>query len=213
MQSPLIRALVTGAAWAVLTVAAIVPFLFWGTDKAPEFYGAFVAAIVAAIAVVLGAFYQAELTRKRDDEIRRTEQLSEATELYYWLDHAVQELELITQILNGFRDRLIAGESKIEFPLDQLREIVSAKFMDELLLRAKTASRLPSAIAAAITETLYRTFTATDRVYKMRGAAPDFPFNLNHVEQFLFVNDRRTLKLKEARESLGQYLAGQQAKK
>ena len=77
-----LRNLAAGAVWAGVGFAAAIPLLIWGSDKAPEFYGAFTAAIVAAIAVILGAYYQAELARRRDDAIAKQLQIAEATDLF-----------------------------------------------------------------------------------------------------------------------------------
>src|ERR1700729_108730 len=110
-MSPFVRSLAAGAVWAAVGLAAVVPFLLWGNDKAPQFYGAFMAAIVAAIAVVLGAYYQAELTRRRDDEIARRQEIAEATDLYLWLGHAVGEMNFIVQFMQEIHDRLTRGDA------------------------------------------------------------------------------------------------------
>ena len=193
------RNLAAGAVWAGLGFAAAIPLLIWGSDKAPEFYGAFTAAIVAAIAVILGAYYQAELTRRRDDTIARQAQIAEATDLFLWLEHAIGEMNFIARVLEGFGDSLNGDDAnKLNMPLEQYREVVSSQFMEELRDRAKAAARLSPVLGVIVAPTLYDTFLAIDRIYRFRGASPDAKFGLKQIEQHLFVTRRRIAKLEEA---------------
>jgi len=207
MRSPFWQSLAAGAVWAALGFAAAIPLFLWGSDKAPEFYGAFVAAIVAAIAVILGAYYQAELTRRRDDAIQQREQIAEATDLYYWLEHAAQEMDFIASVLDGMHTHLTAtGAPRIEMPIEQFREVVSARFMGELRDRAKIAARLPPTIAALVAPILYRTFSIVDRVYFLRGATDDFSLDLKYIEQQINVTKLRADQLHDALAIVGEYL-------
>ena len=185
-------------------MAAAVPFLLWGNEKAPEFYGAFMAAIVAAIAVVLGAHYQAELTRRRDDEIAREERIAEAMDLYLWLEHAIGELEFIGKILNEFHSRLVehGANNHLDLSLERYREVVSSKFMDELRDRAKAAAKLSPIIGILVAPALYDTFLAVDRVYRFRGASQDAKFDLKQIERHLVVTNARIAKLRDAQEAI-----------
>jgi hypothetical protein len=206
-MSPFVRSLAAGAVWAAVGLAAVIPFLLWGTDKAPEFYGAFMAAIVAAIAVVLGAYYQAELTRRRDDALAREERIAEAMDLFLWLEHAIGEMEFIGDVLSGFRAQLGEGSAtELNFPLDRYREVVSSQFMDELRDRAKAAARLSPMVGVLVAPTLYDTFLAVDRIYRFRGASPDAKFGLKQIDQHILVTNRRIAKLKEAQEAIETFL-------
>lgn len=182
-SSQLLRYLASGAVWAALGFAAVIPFLLWGSDKAPEFYGSFVAAIVAAVAVVLGAYYQAELSRRRDDEILKQTQIAQATDLFLWLEHAIGEMEFIARVLSGIRDSLAnKGETSLDMPIEQYREVVSSQFMEELRDRAKTAARLSPALGIIVAPILCDTFLAIDRVYRFRGSSPSFKPSAQNVE-------------------------------
>ena len=104
-QSPIVIVPVAGAAFGL----ALLPFLVAGTEKAAEFYGSFAAAIVAAIAVILGASYQAHLARKRDEELRIADLVSTATEVFLWLERCITELERAAYRLDEFAKRSEAG--------------------------------------------------------------------------------------------------------
>jgi hypothetical protein len=202
-MSPFVRSLAAGAVWAAVGLAAVVPFLLWGNDKAPEFYGAFMAAIVAAIAVVLGAYYQAELTRRRDDALAREARIAEAMDLFLWIENAIGEMEFIGEMLNRFSKRLKEDSAdKLDLSLERYREIVSSKFMEELRDRAKSASRLSPIIGVLVAPILYDTFLAADRIYRFRGASLDAKFSPEQIERHILVTSARIVKLKDAQEAI-----------
>ena len=148
MKSPFLGHVIAGATWAALTFAVAVPFMFLGREKAPEFYGSFAAAIVAAIAVVLNAFYQAKLTTDRDDTNRKKQELAETTALYFWLDYAIEEMEFISRILAEFEAKLGNDTGlALDMSIEQLREVLTAKFMQDLPIQARAATQLPPPIA------------------------------------------------------------------
>jgi hypothetical protein len=205
-MSLFLRNLATGAVWAALGLAATIPFLVWGSERAPEFFGAFTAAIVAAIAVVLGAYYQAELTRRRDDEIARRKQIAKATDLFLWLGHAIREMSFIANFLHSVRERQKAGFG-FDISIDRYREIVSAPFMEELRERARESGRLSPMLGAIVAPVLYDTFQIVDRIYHFRGALPADKFDPDGVEQHHAVTLRRVEKLRQARTAVGDFLA------
>ena len=206
-RSQLLRSVVIGAVISALALAAIFPIFVWGSDKAPEFYGAFMAAIVAAVAVILGAYYQAELTHRRDITLRRQERNAEAIDLCFWLEHSSQELEFIEEVLQKTRDKLVAGsKTHMEMPLDQFREIISAQFFEELLPRAKIASQLPRAFAGPITRAIYNTFRVSDRIFLLRGAVEDFHASVENIDQYLLILNRRSKQLRVAADLIQEYL-------
>jgi len=61
-------------------------------------------------------------------------------------------------------------KTQTELPFDQVREIISVRFFNELT-KASAASRLPFAMAGEVTKELYNTFTAADRIFRLRGAS------------------------------------------
>ncbi len=208
MKSSLPRNLATGAVWVALGVAVVLPFLFWGTEKASEFFGAFTAAIVAAIAVIAGTYYQAELTRRRDNAILERDRVAEATDLFLWLEHAIDEMEFIASLLGRFRDNMGKSvDEKLDIPLEQYREVVSAHFMREIQDRAKTAARLSPELGLSVTPILYGTFRAVDRVYQFRGASNNFQPTREQVERHLTITGHRIEKLRDAQIAVGVFLA------
>lgn len=165
---------VQGAAIGLLCAAAIVviavPFLVLGSQRAPEFFGAFVAALVAAVAVIIAAYYQATLTRQRDEELRRREQYAQAVDLCCWLDHAMSELEFIAGTLVGISQRLSnEGATSLDWNQQRYREVVSADFMRELPARAKSAAQLPWSVAEPVAKSLYQTFMRVERLHWRQG--------------------------------------------
>ena len=205
-MSSFVRSLAAGAVWAAIALAAVIPFLLWGSDKAPEFSGAFMAAIVAAIAVVLGAYYQAELTRRRDDEIARREEIAEATDLFLWLGHTIGEMNFVLQFMRKVHDDLTNGTAA-GVALDQYREAVSPPFMEELKDRAKTSARLSPSMGVIVAPVLYDTFLSMDRVYRFRGASLDLKFDAGLVEKHLLVTESRITALERAQAAVGDFLS------
>jgi len=206
-QSDIVRGVATGLALVAGGTVVVIPFLFWGSSHAPEFFGAFTAAIVAAVAVVLGAHYQASLTRQRDDEIRKRDQTGEILELYFWLGHASQEMEFIADILDRMKARMaVSAQTKLPLPLQQFREITSSAFMDELLERAKAASKLPVDVSSVAVHVLYGTYTEADRIYRHRGATEDYHPPTEILEKYASVAHARAKKLEAASKEIELYL-------
>lgn len=64
-------------------VAAVIfflclPFMLFGAQGAPQFFGAFFAALAGLAGILVGALYNASLTRKRDDRQERIKALAAA---------------------------------------------------------------------------------------------------------------------------------------
>jgi hypothetical protein len=199
MSSAASKYLIVGLVVVASLFAVTMPVLVWGSDKAPEFFGAFTAAIVAAVAVIIATYYQADLTRRRDALLKKEEEISDAVDLCFWLEHAANEMDFIARTLGGIRGNLIAsGKTHIEMPTGQLREITSAKFFDELLSRAQAAARLPKEISRQIVRTIYATLTVSDRMLMLRGATDDFRPSIENIDRYLFVLGRRTQEFRSA---------------
>lgn len=205
-MSRTLRYLAPGVPWASVGFILAIPLLIWGSDKAPEFYGSFTAAIVAAVAVIAGTYYQADLARRREDEIARRDRIAEALDLFVWLEHAVGEMEFIAGLLERFAEDL-GDDDTLQMSLERYREMVSAKFMDELRDRAKSAARLSPALAGIVAPILYDTFLKVDRIYRFRGASDHAKFGRAELEKHLFITRRRIEKLEEAQDEIGKFLA------
>jgi len=202
----ILRYLAPGVLWAFAGFIFAIPLLIWGTDKAPEFYGSFTAAIVAAVAVIAGTYYQAELARRRDDNAARQSQIAEALSLFSWLEHAIGEMKFIEELLESFRDRT-GEEEALDMPADQYREAISSRFMEELRDRAERAARLSPALAAQVAPTLYKTFLAVDRIYRFRGTPANFKIGRQIIEGQLVVARRRIETLEQAQAHVNAFLA------
>jgi hypothetical protein len=206
-QSDVVRGAAIGLALAGGVGVVAIPFLVWGSEHSPEFFGAFAAAIVAAIAVVLGAYCQHDLMRKRDAERRDIELIGETIELMFWLDYAAKEMDFIAVALREIHTRMIECElSEIEMPVVEFRRVVSARFMDELLARAKEASKLPEKVAAPVVQTLYDTASQAERIYDLRVVSPAFKPQITDVETYIKIVQVRADKLHEAKEIIGVYV-------
>jgi hypothetical protein len=207
-MSLFLRNLASSLVWAALAVAALIPILLWGSDKAPDFYAPFVAALVAAIAVILGAYYQAELARRRDDESAKHKTIAEATDLYLWLGYAESEMELIEAVLLNLREYVASRDgAKLDLSVTQYRELVSSQFMDEIRDRAKVAARLSPGLGAVVAPILYDTFQATARVYRLPQSATVANYGPAQIERHASITKRRIEKLKEARSEVAKFLA------
>ena len=184
---------------ALIATLILAPSLFaLDGENAPEFYGAFTAALVAAAALIFGAYYQDHLARLKDEKARTEERTAESIELCFWLDHCDSELEFILKVLTRMKERLSNSGRKIDMPLDQFREVISSHFFDGLLQRVRAASRLNPEIAAFVTSEIYRTYTTVDRIFRLRGASEDFRPTLEDLEKYIFVLSRRRAKLQTA---------------
>jgi hypothetical protein len=207
-ENSFLRYLAASAVWVAIGIAVALPLYIWGSDRAPEFYGGFIAAIVAAIAVVLGSYYQAELTRKRDAALRDQERTASALDLLFWIENAADEMNFIAAILADMKDRVAVAPSDgaLDMPLERFREVVSAKFISELPIRAREASQLPAGLSEPVTRTLYQTFRTADRVWHLRGAIDVYRPSLKALEQHLIVVQAREHQLRDCALSLRAYL-------
>jgi hypothetical protein len=206
-QTDVVRGAAIGLSLAAGVGVVAIPLLVWGSEHSPDFFGAFAAAIVAAVAVVLGAYYQASLNRQRDDELRKRDQTAEIVEMYFWLGHAAREMEFIASVLSKMHSRLAENARyQLQMPVEQFREMISAHFMDELLLRAKAASKLPFDLASPLVHVLYGTFSEADRIYRLRGATPEYHPSIEEFEKYVNVAQARTKKLEDAKAEVETYL-------
>jgi hypothetical protein len=206
LQSDFVRGAAIGMLCAAAIAVVAIPILVWGREGAPEFFGAFAAAIVAAIAVVTGAYYQASLTRQRDEEIRRQEQYAQAVDLCFWLDHAVSELEFIADTLAGISRHLEKeGASSLEWTQQRYREVVSAEFMNELPARAKSASRLPLPMAEPVAKALYKTFMRVERLHWRRGIPDGQIVTAIHIAEHEKVVRTEGERLRSAQQILSEF--------
>lgn len=201
---------VRGAAIGLLCAAAIVvvavPYLVLGSQHAPEFFGSFVAALVAAIAVIIAAYYQSTLTRQRDEEQHRREQYATAVDLCCWLDHAASELEFIADTLAGMSRRLIEdGASDLDWTQQQYREVVSAEFMCELPARAKCAALLPWSVAEPVARAIYKTFMRVERLHWRRGIPDNQTVTASHVAEHEQIVRTEAARLRAAQQALSEY--------
>lgn len=201
-----------GLACAALGFAAALPIVVFGSDKSPEFYGAFAAAIIAAAALLLGSFYQDNLTRERDEKLLQQTRNAEAIDLCFWLRHCDGELEFIESALKRMRDNLKSqGKLSLEMPLERFRGIIAPHFHEELLEKAKIASKLTPEMAGLVAGDLYKTFIVADRIFLLRQATDDYQPSLEAIEKYVLVIGRRREVLRRDALLIEEFLVGKGA--
>jgi len=129
----------------------ILPFVLWNTEKAAEFFGAFSAAIVAAISILVAAAYQADLTRKRDDALRQADLISEAKLLFLWLDSCITRLERNVYRLDAFADAVRDGKRpQVEQTFGNFRMHFFPIPSDEAIARLPALAKFPIDLALSV---------------------------------------------------------------
>jgi hypothetical protein len=113
------------------------------------------------------------------------------------LKHVADEMDFLTSIVTRMKTSLDESGT-IDLPLDQLREVLSARFFEELPQRAKEASKLPGSLGEEIADILYTTFREADRVFNLRGAADSFRPSEKQLDEYLVVTKTRAAKLRQA---------------
>ncbi|HEY4943079.1 MAG TPA: hypothetical protein VII56_16740 [Rhizomicrobium sp.] len=207
MLLKLLRSAIIGITIALVLSTIALPLAVWGTKDAPAFYGAFAAAIVAAIAVIMGSYYQNALSTQREQRLQKRVQISEAVDLSFWLRHAAEEMKFISLVLKGVQDRDSSSQTSApEVSLTQFREIVSANFFGELQKRASDAAKLPPEIAKQVSRVIYSTFTVADRILALRGAVDSFHPSFDQIGQYILIANRRSDELRAAAQIIESWL-------
>ena len=98
------------------------------------------------------------------------------------------------------------GQPLLQMPMDQFREVITSRFMDELMVRAKAASKLPFDIAAPVVHVLYGTYSEADRIYQLRGAKTDYQPQIEEIEKYANVALARAKKLDDTVTEIETYL-------
>lgn len=198
-----------GIAGAMLGFPLAFAVTFWNSTSSAEFFGAFAAAFIAAAALILGAFNQDYIERKREDDFRQQKQTADALDLCFWLDHAAQELDNILKLVREMRDTLVVDEkANLEMPLEQFREVVTAQFLKELPQRAKAASQLPPKLASIVSRDLYRAYALADRILFLRGASSAFKPSINALNSYVMLIDHQKGKFRRSTLLVEEYLIG-----
>ena len=203
----LIKALGALLAGAAIGFALATALTFWKSNNSPQFFGALTASLIAAAALVFGAFCNDFLARKRDEDARIRERIAAAIDLHFWLEHCAEELNFIASALERLQKRLIQGnKSTIDISIDQFKEVIASHFYNELLDRAKEASMLPPEMAGFIAAEIYKVFTTFDRLYSFKHASDKFLPSTDQVGQYAAVTISHKEKLQRASILLEQYL-------
>lgn len=205
-RGDILRGAVLGLVCTAAAAIIAIPLLVWDSERAPEFFGAFTAAIVAAVAVILGAFYQHDLTRQRDEERRRRKQYVQAIDLCFWLDHAASELEFIADTLVEMSHHLKeTGAFSLDWTQQHYREVVSAEFMNELPARAKSAAQLPWSVAEPVAKSLYQTFMHVERLHWRRGISDAQTITAAHIAAHAQIVRAEAARLRSAQQLLSEH--------
>ena len=117
------------------------------------------------------------------------------------------ELDFIAGALTKLHTKLVS-ENKIAIGIspDQFKQIISSHFYDELLERAKSASKLTPEIAAYVAGAIYNAFTSVDRILVMRQASDQFVPTNDQVLQYAEIIRAQKTKLERANSLIGEYL-------
>jgi len=128
-----------------------VPIFVWGTDHAAEFYGAFVAAIVAAGAVVGTTFLQARLASRERTALRKEEALIYALDTYVWLSKLISVFAFYETVVGN----LLTNDPKFQMTASQLRSNINIEVRNELCARTPLAAKLPGKTGHQLLNDLY----------------------------------------------------------
>lgn len=113
------------------------------------------AAFIAAISVFFAAGYQARLTRRRDDEIRKESLISETTELFLWLENCAVRLERAEYRLIEFADRCSQGvTSVVSLNYANFRHYLAPVLPDEAREQFRRLSRFPIQLGISVSYAL-----------------------------------------------------------
>ncbi len=146
---------------AVALGVTLVPFAVWNTDHAAQFYGSFVAALVAAGAVVGGAQVQAAMTRRRDERLERREHVTHLIGLAAF--PALHGGYALSNFPERWRMPNIRSsptgknglEDESEYTPDEIRLIVGELVNLNIDTHAQTAALLKSEVADQVLSSLY----------------------------------------------------------
>lgn len=190
-----------------LGFAAATAVSFWGKPNSPQFYGALSASLIAAAGLIFNSIYNDFSIRRRDAEATTREKTAAAIDLHFWLDHCATELDFIASALARLHKKLTSeNKPTIDFSLEQFKEMLSSHFYEELLDRAKAASKLPPEMAGFIASKIYEAHTTADRIFGMNHASERFLPPTEQVDQYAKLVYMQKDKLKHANSLLGEYL-------
>ena len=154
-RSPIVVLPLCAAAFGLV----LVPFLISSADHAAQFYGSFVAALVAALAVVSVAAFNAKLARQQRQEIRREEMLDGALGLYFAMHALAGNFFYLKTVIDGWLE------------LKPVPEITVAELRKGIAHAGKTirdyfeiAARIDAPLGGDLCEALYLTVDAIEDI-------------------------------------------------
>lgn len=139
-----------------------VPFVVTDTDHAAQFYGAFVAAIIAAGAVVGNSFFQARLVDRRASLDRKHLDAQHALYLYGYIETLKAWLQGSAKLWAALKYNMPVGTNPSPndatiSSVEVLRRGIKPDAESELQNALSLATSLPPEIAAPITITIFST--------------------------------------------------------
>lgn len=195
---------------AALLFFLCLPVAVFGLQGAPQFYGAFFAALTGLGSVLAGALYNAQLTRRRDDRLERIKVLAAARVARSELSHAHERLRNRN---DWFRKRIIPDAKNREVVLDEYTRYLLVSVNKELATPETDKHVLElcqqsEAIANALLNFLRLRAAQTDEVddFMRQIIAGEQPERLH-----LFVWDTLTVNLDLMDEELSLLIAGLKA--
>lgn len=131
---------------------AVLALLYFPKDGAAQFFGAFLAAIVAAGAVIGNAYYQARLVRERDDRISAQRSRADLVRLIGFVSYAYTRSAQVEVVIKGAIESARAGSSSprdapVMIKAGTLQAIGLFDFRESLDSYLQIASELPVDLA------------------------------------------------------------------
>ena len=167
-----------------------------------QFLGAFMAAIVAAGAVVGNSYLQAGLNRREKARERRIEMAAQVTDIHAWLASLDRRLRYYKRILKGEID----GMGNVEPTVAQLRVSMPRGYQDGLRKRIEIARHIEPPLGVSVLRTLHLCEDLMSANVYMDHVADNETMNAFEL-QFMHdeISDLRK-EVRSARVSLGRYL-------
>ena len=140
---------------------AFAPFAIWNADHAAQFYGSFIAAFVAAGAVVGNSFLQSRLDRKREDRARLRSSVEAELLLYAYIVFALGKIDRLKRLARAVEFKRGLDPSNPQAELVALTAEELSNFIpdpnDEDFRRARDhAAKLPLGVVEDVLPQMYR---------------------------------------------------------
>lgn len=169
---------------AALTLGLIyLPFRFADTDHAAQFYGAFLAAFVAAFAVVGNSRYNDYLARRRDAEARERNEIKNALSVWSFITRAKLHLGGVVNVMGTCTYKPMqtrAGAMEVtDSPTSKFRTAARSDYkFDQVMAEA---SALPPEIAMSVVRAISSFDSTFNAVLRFPWMDDDHPISRANI--------------------------------